>query len=85
MNNEQRLDFVIGQVASLKAFCICAIGTHPRPAELLAYFSRASEITAAKTLPTQASEAMIEGIESINRDLLRVLQEEVSRKTEVNP
>ena len=80
MNNEQKLDFIIGQVASLKAFCISVIVAHPKPTELFTHFSHASEITAAKTLPTQASEAMIEGLESISRDLLRVLQQEASRK-----
>ena len=80
MNNEQRLDYVIGQVTSLKAFCISVIVAHPNPAELLKHFARASETTIAKMLPTPASEAMVEGIESINRDLLRVLQQDVSRK-----
>ncbi len=82
MDSEQRLDYVIGQVTALKAFCISAIVSHPNPTELLTHFSRASEITTAKTLPTKASEAMIEGIESINRDLLRVLQQESTRKTD---
>lgn len=80
MNNEERLDFVIGQVAVLKAFCAAVVISHPAPESILQVFTRASEITTAKMLPTGASEAMLEGIESMTQDLHKVLQGEAHRR-----
>ena len=51
MNNEDRLDYLIGQVATLKSFCIALAITHREPAALQRAFAKAAEITTAKTLP----------------------------------
>lgn len=80
MNDEERLDFVIGQVAVLKAFCAAAVINHPNPEAVLRTFNKTTEITTAKMLPTGASEAMLEGIESMTQDLQKVLQGETQRR-----
>jgi len=82
MTNEDRLDFLIGQVAAMKAFCIASAVSHTNPSELLAAFQRGSEYTVAKTLPTVASEAMLQGMDSMNQDLLKVVQGESKRRGE---
>lgn len=80
MNNHDRLDYLIGQVATLKAFCIALAITHREPAVLQRIFTRVAEITTAKTLPTEASEAMLGGMENMANDLLQVLQGESTRR-----
>lgn len=55
MNNEERLDYVLGQVAVLKAFCISSIIANTNPADVLTYFGQTNEITTSKMLLTQAS------------------------------
>ena len=80
MTNDERMDFLIGQIAVLKAFCIATVIAHPRPDEILKHFNRASEITTAKTLSTVASDSMLQGIESMTNDLLHVIKGESKRK-----
>jgi hypothetical protein len=84
MTDTERLDYVIGQVATLKAFCMCVSLVHENPAALLEGFEKFSEMTTAKTLPTPASEAMIDGIEEMKQVLLTVLQDAVERRASVH-
>lgn len=80
MTESDRLDYAIGQIAVLKAFCMCAAITHQNPTELQKGFEKFSEITVAKLLPTVASEAMLSGVEEIKTALATVLQDAVERR-----
>ncbi len=80
MTDNERLDFAIGQVAALKSFCVALVSTHANPDGLVAYLSLASEVAAAKSLPTLASDAMVEGLERMQNDLLAIVQREVQRR-----
>ncbi|MDB5989484.1 MAG: hypothetical protein JWQ10_887 [Herbaspirillum sp.] len=79
MSNEEKLDYLIGQVTVLKAFCIASIVAHPDPSKLAKHFDRAKEITIAKTLSTNASEETLAGIENISADLSKVCSLEAKR------
>ena len=80
MNDSERLDYVIGQVAALKAFCITLICLHPAPRQLATALEKFAEMGVAKTLPTRASDAMIEGMETMKAHLLSVAQDEAKRR-----
>ena len=69
MTDNERIDYVIGQVVVLKAFAISAGVVSPRPSELLQAFERSAEHTVAKLLPTSASESMLNGIESMRTEI----------------
>lgn len=83
MTDSERIDFLIGQVAALKAFSISLIIREPDPRALLQLFDRGSEHTIAKTLPTKASEAMLQGMEDIRHALTHVLSSEAEKRTGV--
>lgn len=69
MNDTDRLENVIGQLAALKTFCIAVVVTHPDPRTLSECLSSLSEVTIAKTLGVAASEQMLAGVESVLADL----------------
>ena len=81
MTDSERIDFLIGQVAGLKAFSISLIIRESDPSALLQLFDRGSEQTIAKTLPTKASEAMLQGMDDIRNALVHVLASEATRRT----
>ena len=80
MSDSERIDYLLGQVASLKAFCMCVCLLHERPSKLKEGFSKFSEMTASKMLPTEASDAMLDGIEEIRKALARVLEDADQRR-----
>jgi hypothetical protein len=84
MTNEERLDYLIGQVAAIQAFCAASLVAHPRPSAVLVAFESASEVTIAKTIPTAASDAMIQGVESMCDRLIKSIQLEVARQRNNN-
>jgi hypothetical protein len=80
MTDSDRLDYALGQIAALKAFCMCAAITHQNPTELQKGFEKFSEMTVAKMLPTVASEAMLIGIDEIKTALTAVLKDAVEHR-----
>ena len=80
MTDADRIDFLLGQVASLKAFCMCLALLHERPEELQRGFDKFSEMTAARMLPTGASDVMLEGIDEIRNALAAVLKDAAVRQ-----
>ena len=81
MTDSERIDFLIGQVSVLKALSISLIIRESDPGTLMRLFDRSSEQTIAKTLPTNASEAMIQGIEDMQHALAHVLASEAAKRT----
>jgi hypothetical protein len=79
MNSEKKLDYLIGQVTVMKAFCIASIVAHPDPIKLAKHFDRAKEIAIANTLSTNASEEILAGIENISAELSKVCSLESKR------
>lgn len=73
MTETERLDYVIGQMAVLEAFCFALVSTHPNRPALREHFAQLAEYPIAKLLPTQASEAMLEGAQGTQAKLAAVL------------
>jgi len=69
MNEIDRLEHIIGQVAALKTFCVTVVATYPNPVELSKCLSTLAEVTMAKTLGGAASESVLADIESVLADL----------------
>lgn len=80
MTNDDRVDYLIGQVATLKAFCVASIIAHPEPDKLLAHFNRAAEHTEARLLPTEARDAVVDGSNTMVQQLRHVLEGEARRR-----
>jgi hypothetical protein len=79
MNDEDRFDHIVGQLAALKTFCVAVVATHPDPNALASCLSTLSEVTVAKTLGIAASESMIEGMESVLSDLKHATTQRLAR------
>lgn len=84
MEQEERLDYLIGQVAALKAFCAAILVDHPAPSNVLAAFNKAGEMAISKTLPTVASEPMLTGMQTMCADLSTFVQLEINRQQSKN-
>lgn len=67
MTEEDRLDFVIGQVVALKAALMAIASQSERPSELLAAIRRDMEITISTALPTTVSESTLDGFAEVRR------------------
>jgi hypothetical protein len=79
MDDIDRLDQVIGQLAALNTFCIAVVATHPDPQALRKCLLTLSEVTIAKTLGGAASDQMLAGVEIVLSDLRSAADKRLAR------
>jgi hypothetical protein len=74
-----RIDYLIGQVAALKAFCVAVIASHKDPSLLMHATAKIGEINVAQALPTPATDATLKGMEDVQAALMRTFADRGGR------
>lgn len=74
MTNEEKLNYLAGEVNGMRSVIVALIRLHPNPKELLAECDRLGEIATALATPLPVSERFLEGqrqtIDELRKPLL---------------
>lgn len=73
MTDAERIDFLLGQVAAIKAFCLAAVIAHPDRELLADAFHLMAEHTDVKMLASPATDELLEGIAEVRSAVERVV------------
>ena len=68
-SDEERTDFLLGQITALSAFAQAVLLTYPNRAALLAKFEAQLLRAEANSLSTQVTDAHLDGIRSVQSGL----------------
>lgn len=71
MRNEEKLNFLAGQVATQTCFLRALAATHPHIEQLLAEFDMRFQVALASTIGANVSEAYVDGLHA-QADSLRM-------------
>ena len=69
MTDKDRIDYLGGQVAALEAFALAVINSHPDIQLLNNEITRLNVVQESNSLPTQVSEAYLDGQAAIAGDI----------------
>ena len=83
-SDEERQDFMLGQLAALSAFAQAVLLCHPRPYSLLLEFEAQILKAEAVSLPVAVSESYQEGLQHIVSTLCSPAAKEAARQQEAN-
>ena len=87
MTEKERLDYVQGQVAALKSFCLALMAAHPNPTLLFDRMERFGNQQAGILLGQPASDALLQGADAMRDQLhayARELQAAIDRRAEAD-
>ncbi|KAF1069080.1 hypothetical protein APR50_22690 [Variovorax paradoxus] len=87
MTDKERLDYLQGQVAALKSFCLALMSSHPNPRLLFDRMERFGNQQAGILLGQPTSDALLQGADAMRDQLLayaRELQAAIDKKSEAD-
>ena len=87
MTDKERLDYLQGQVAALKSFCLALMSSHPNPRLLFDRMERFGNQQAGILLGQPTSDALLQGADAKRDQLLayaRELQAAIDKKSEAD-
>lgn len=82
MNDAQRVQYLMGQVAALQVVLLAFIDTHPEPKVIAPRLERLSEGGVARLLPSEGSDEMLAGFEAVVEKACALARERLQRLRE---